>query len=161
MWTYAGWIILTWTRTAEQLLFGALASAAVATALRPLGPVLEPWRLLDPRRLFFIVRIAVYVLIKMVRANLSLSRRIWSPTRPLRPGMVVVPTSAKGDGELTAVGLLTSLIVDNQIVDVDRSRSELQYHAVWVDSDDPVANRGKINGPLEQLLLRLRPGGVQ
>jgi multicomponent Na+:H+ antiporter subunit E len=89
-----------------------------------------------------------------VDANLSLSRRIWSPSRPLRPGMVVVPTELRSDGGLAAVGLISSLIVDNQIVDVDRDRHELQYHAVWIDSADPEVNRRKINGPLEE---RLRP----
>jgi multicomponent Na+:H+ antiporter subunit E len=55
---------------------------------------------------------------------------------------------------VTAVALISSLIVDNQIVDLDRSRAELQYHAVWIDSTETDANRAVINGPLE---ARLRP----
>jgi multicomponent Na+:H+ antiporter subunit E len=46
--------------------------------------------------------------------------------------MVIVPTSQRSAGGLTAVGLVTSLIVDNQLVDLDRDGAQLQYHAVEV-----------------------------
>jgi multicomponent Na+:H+ antiporter subunit E len=149
---YAGWIILSWTRTTEQLVVGAICSAIVAVACAPLGPVAAPWLLLTPRRLFAALRTAVWAVGQIVRANLSLSRRIWSPRRPLRPGMVIVPTDMETDGELAAVGLISSLIVDNQLVDLDRRRHELLYHMVWVDTDDPQQNRSQINGPLEDHL---------
>lgn len=158
VWAYSAWVLITWTRTAEQLLFGAGLAALVALALAPLGPVLEPWRLLDPRRLWSVVRIAAHMLVNMVRANIHLSRLIWSPwlTRgALRPGMLVVPSDGRSDGFYTAVGVLTSLIVDNQIIDLARSRHRLQYHAVQVDSEDPDENRASINGPLEELLEKL------
>ncbi|GAA1971711.1 hypothetical protein [Catenulispora subtropica] len=48
-WAMGVWVLLTWTRTAEQLVVGAVVSVAVAAALAPLGPVAGPWRLLDPR----------------------------------------------------------------------------------------------------------------
>jgi multicomponent Na+:H+ antiporter subunit E len=149
---YATWIILSWTRTAEQLLVGAVFAAMVAVACAPLGPVAAPWLLLTPRRLVATLRTAVWAVGQIVRANLSLSRRIWSPRRPLRPGMVIVPTEMDTDGELAAVGLITSLIVDNQLVDLDRRRHELLYHTVWVDTEDPQHNRSKMNGPVEDHL---------
>jgi multicomponent Na+:H+ antiporter subunit E len=154
VWAFAAWVLLTWTRTFEQLATGVVVAAVTAAVCAPLGPVAPPWALLRPARLVGAARLAGFVAVKIVRANLSLSRRIWSPSRPLRPGMVVVPTEFDSDGGLTAVALISSLIVDNQIVDLDRSRAELQYHAVWIDSTEPEANRAVINGPLE---ARLRP----
>jgi multicomponent Na+:H+ antiporter subunit E len=74
---------------------------------------------------------------------------------PVPSGMLVVPTTAQTDGEYAAVGMLTSLIVDSQIVDVDRERAELQYHAVAVAGTDPAANRDRINGPVEARIKRL------
>jgi multicomponent Na+:H+ antiporter subunit E len=156
IWTFGAWVLLSWTKSADQLVFGAVAAALIGLILTALGPVLEPWKLLDPRRLVLVVRIGAYVVVHLVAANVSLSRRIWSPSLPLRPGMVVVPTAAASDAELTAVGLLTSLIVDNQLIDVDRAGRALQYHAVWVTTDDPDINRDGINGPLEDLLTKLR-----
>lgn len=151
VWAYGTWLLLTWTLTFEQLVFGGLLALAVAVALAPLGAVARPWLLLDPRRLVAIVRLFVVALVKIVRANLGLARRIWTPSRPLSPGMVIVPTSMRTDGGLGAVGLITSLIVDNQIVDLDRGRHELQYHAVQVP-DGTQATVAAINGPVERLL---------
>ncbi|AGP65519.1 hypothetical protein OEM_39840 [Mycobacterium intracellulare subsp. yongonense 05-1390] len=83
-------------------------------------------------------------------ANLSLSRRILSPSRPLRSGMIIVPTQARSDGELAATGLLTSLVVDNQFVDLDRGRHLLQYHAMAVPRGPA---RESVNGPLESRVI--------
>ncbi|MDQ1488879.1 MAG: multicomponent Na+:H+ antiporter subunit [Actinomycetota bacterium] len=153
-WAYTVWVLLTWTRTFEQLATGVVAATLTAAVCAPLGPVAPPWALLRPARLAGAARLVGFAAVRIVKANLSLSRRIWSPSLPLRPGMVVVPTELRSDGGVTAVALISSLIVDNQIVDLDRSRAELQYHAVWIDSTEPDANRAVINGPLE---ARLRP----
>jgi multicomponent Na+:H+ antiporter subunit E len=56
------------------------------------------------------------------------------------------------DGGLAAVGLITSLIVDNQITDVDRGHDLLQYHAVSVPEGDREQARDAVNGPVERLL---------
>jgi multicomponent Na+:H+ antiporter subunit E len=85
-----------------------------------------------------------------VRANLSLTRRIWMPSRPVRSGMVIVPTATRTDGEVAASGLLTSLVVDNQLVDLDGTRHELQYHVMALP-DGPA--REAVNGPLERRVL--------
>jgi multicomponent Na+:H+ antiporter subunit E len=151
-WAYLGWAVLSWTLTAEQVLVGLLVSTVVAVALAPLGPVLGPWHLLRPRVLLRLLRLGALAGSRMVVANVRLSARIWSPRRRLASGMVVVPTEAKTDGALTAVGLLTSVIVDNQLVDVDRVRHRLQYHAVDVRTRDPHQLRDQINGPVERLL---------
>ena len=158
-WAFAVWVLLTWTRTAEQLLAGLVAAAAVAVALAPLGEVAAPWRLAEPRRLATLARLLVASLGRIVAANVQLAWRVWSPRRPLRSGMLVVPTELATDGGLAAVGLLTSLIVDNQLVDLDPPRRRLQYHAVWVETRDPAGARRRINGPVERLLRPLEGRG--
>jgi multicomponent Na+:H+ antiporter subunit E len=154
---FAVWILLSWTATLEQLIVGAVCSVLVAVVCAPLGPVAAPWSM-RPRRMLAIATTSAWAVGRIVRANLSLSRRIWTPRPPLRPGMVIVATEMESEGELTAVGLISSLIVDNQIVDVDRSRHELLYHAVWIDSGDPADNRRKINGPLEERIRAIVRG---
>lgn len=153
-WAFAAWVLLTWTRTAEQLLIGAGIAAVVAVALTPLGDVAGPWQLLTPRRLAAVAALLVYTSYRIVGANLRLSRLIWDPhlRRRLRTGMVVVETTQTSVGGITAVGLITSVIVDNQLVDLDPSRAQLQYHAVEVPEGGPEQAREKINGPVERLL---------
>lgn len=164
-WAYLVWVLLTWTLTLENELFGAGIALAVAAALAPLGDVAGPWRLLTPRRLAALATLLLSASGQIVRANLRLSRLIWHPRLrrrdgPLRSGMVIVPTEARSDGQLAAVGVITSLIVDNQLADLDRSRAELQYHAVHVPTGTPEQKRQQINSPVEKLLAPFsgRPG---
>ncbi len=154
-WGFGAWVILTWTLTAEQLAFGVAISVGVAVALAPLGPARGPWWLLHPRRLPAAVWLIFVTAYRVVVANVKLSARIWSPRRPLSSGMIVVATHERSDGELAAVGLISSLIVDNQIVDLDRRSRHLQFHAVAVPEGDRRAARAKVNGPVEVLLAPL------
>jgi multicomponent Na+:H+ antiporter subunit E len=155
-WCYLVWILLTWTRTAEQLLIGAGVALVVAAALAPLGRVAGPWRLFVPRNALAALRLLGTAAVRIPVANVRLAARVWRPSRPLRSGMVVVPTHERSDLGLTTVGLVTSLIVDNQIVDVDRRRHRLQYHAVAVPEDGPEAARAAVNGPVEHALRTVR-----
>jgi multicomponent Na+:H+ antiporter subunit E len=158
VWAFAVWLLLTWTVTAEQLIFGAGLAVAVALALCPLGDVARPWRLLHPRALTALVLLIGASLARIVRANVVLAGRIWAPSRPLRSGMIIVPTTRQRPAEIGATGLITSLIVDNQIVDLDLDRRELQYHAVAVPSGEPAEKAEHVNLPTERGLARLTRG---
>jgi multicomponent Na+:H+ antiporter subunit E len=160
-WAFGVWVLLTWTLTAEQLLFGAVVAVAVALALAPLGEVAGPWRLLRPRALAGGLWLLIAAAGRVLVANLRLSRRIWDPRRPLSSGMVITPTRERQDWSLTAVGLISSLIVDNQLVDLDRRAHELQYHAVAVPEGSAEQVRQQVNGPVEDLLKPFHAAGAE
>ena len=152
IWCYLTWVLLTWTLTLEQQLVGLAISAATGIALAPLGEVPGVWRLLVPRRLVGLLVLLGSSAARVVRANISLARRILSPSLPLRSGMTIVPAGYEGAAGLGAVGIITSLAVDNQIVDLDRDQRRLQYHAVDVPTGSAAAKRAAINGPTEDAL---------
>jgi multicomponent Na+:H+ antiporter subunit E len=154
-WAFLTWVLLTWTLTAEQLAFGAGIAVVVAVGLLPADRGVAPWRILEPARLGRVLRLAAKALRRMVVANVTLARRIWTPSLPIRPGMLIVPTETRTAAGLTAVAVVSSLIVDNQLVDVDPERHELQYHAIWVTSTDPEEVRREINGPIEEEIVPL------
>jgi len=156
-WAFLVWVLLTWTLAPEQMYFGAAVAAAVAVALAPLGEVARPWRLLHPRRLAAVCTLMVAAAGRIVTANLRLACRIWAPARPLRSGMVIAATRERSPGGLTAVALLTSVVVDNQLVDLDLSAHRLQYHAVAVPDGDAWQVRQAINGPVERVMDPLAP----
>ncbi|HWH09958.1 MAG TPA: Na+/H+ antiporter subunit E [Solirubrobacteraceae bacterium] len=159
VWASVVWVLLTWTPfTLETEAVGLVAAAIVAWAIASFGGVARPWLIVDPRRLLAIVRLFWGTLRGIVVANLKLTRLIWTPSLPLRSGMVIVPTAELTDGGLAAVGLISSLIVDNQIVDVDRASRLLQYHAVCVPDGDREQAREAINGPIERMLEPLVGG---
>jgi multicomponent Na+:H+ antiporter subunit E len=152
VWAYLTWILLTWTATVEQLAVGAVVAALAAVALAPLGPVVRPWLLLDPRRLARLAALAGRAAVRSAGANVKLARKVASPHLHLPSGMLVVPTAAETAAHLTAVGVVTSLVVDNQLIDIDVHGRRLQYHTVEVESEDPERNRAAVNGPVEDLL---------
>src|SRR5260370_41591174 len=92
LWAFGVWVLLTWTLTAEQLLFGAVVAAAVAVALAPLGDVAGPWRLLRPRAFAGGIRLLIAAPGRGLVANLRLSRRRWAPGRAARSRLGVTPT---------------------------------------------------------------------
>jgi multicomponent Na+:H+ antiporter subunit E len=151
-WSILIWTVLTWTATVEQVAVGIVVSLVVAMACAPLGSVAGPWALLRPRRIPALLALAAAVAVRVAAANWHLARTIWS-RRPIPSGMVVVRTSARTDGELATVGLLTSLIVNSQLVDLDRRRHELQYHLIEVPTQDRRALRQRVNGPVEEHTL--------
>ena len=151
-WAFLVWVLLTWTLTVEQVIVGAAVSVAAAVALAPLGGVAAPWRLLSPARLIGAIRLVVVSAGRIFVANLRLARRIWSPGPALSSGMVITATHQESEGGLAATGILTSVIVENQLVDLDRSRRELQYHAVSVPEGDEDQVASVINAPTERLL---------
>jgi multicomponent Na+:H+ antiporter subunit E len=159
VWCFAVWLVLTWTISLEQELFGAGVALVVAFAISRLGAVIRPWAVLHPRRLAAVPMLLLEALGRVLVANVKLAYRVWAPSRPLRSGMVIVPTEQTTDAGLTAVGLITSVIVDNQIVDLDRGRRLLQYHAVAVPEGDREEKRAHINGPVERFLRPLIGGG--
>lgn len=134
----------------EQALYGAAVSIAVALVLLPLGAPAAPWRLLPPLKLARLVAVVATSAARIVGANIVLARRVWSPSRPIRTGMLVIPTQLRSDGGITVLGLLGSIIVDHQLVDLEPGR--LQYHAMWVATEDPIEARERVNGRLERLL---------
>jgi multicomponent Na+:H+ antiporter subunit E len=129
-WAYLTWTVLSWTASVEAIVAGLDLSALTAVACTPLGSLAGPWQVFVPRRAVGLVRLGGHVLVRMIVANIELTRRIWTPRLPVPSGMVVVPTTARSDGEYAAVGVLTSIIVDSQLVDLDRNRQQLQYHVV-------------------------------
>lgn len=156
IWAFAAWLLITWTATAEQLTFGALLAIAIGLVLAPLGAVVAPWRLLDPRRLVALARLVGSVAAQIVRANLVLASRIWRPSRPLRSGMVVLPTRARSDGVIAASALITSLVVENQFVDLDRRKHRVQYHVMDKPEGSQRQRSAAVNAPVEALVHGVR-----
>lgn len=149
-WDFCTWLLLTGTTTRDSMLSGLVVSGIVALALAPLGRVVGPWTVVSPTRIGPELKLAGRVLVGVTAANLDLVRRTWTLPRPdVTPGMVIVPTRARSDGELTAVGTLTSLVVDNQFVDVDRSTHELLFHCIAVPQGGPEERREEINAKVE------------
>lgn len=159
MWAFLVWSVMTWTFTVEQVAFGIGIATLIGVGLAPLGSPPGPWRPPRVRALVAGLGLVRLFMAELAKANADLARRVWLPGRPLRSGMVVADTTQRTPGGLAAVGVITSLIVDNQLVDLDRHRHELQYHTVSVPTPGRPTVRATVNGPVERLLAEMADGG--
>ena len=149
-WALITWLVLTWTVSAQQVVAGVVIAVGAAFALAPLAPVAAPWSVLAPSRAWRVLAIAGDCAVRIVEANVVLARRIWDPRLPIRTGMLVFPTPLRSEGALGAAGILSSLVVDNQIVDLETGH--LQYHAIWAEPSDPAHAHRRVMGRLEPLV---------
>jgi multicomponent Na+:H+ antiporter subunit E len=155
-WCYLVWLLLTAPPTTGSLIVGAVLALGCGPILSPLGPLPAPWSMLRPGRLWAELRLGWLLVRRVIRANGRLLVRVWSPKPPGRTGMVVVPTRTRSDGAAAAVGLLTSLVVDNQLVDLDLRRHQMLYHCIDVPA--PERRYEATVGPIESLVLRVEAG---
>jgi len=155
VWSFLCWLVLTWSTEIEQLLSGALLAIAVAAANHGLGTVARPWAVVAPRRLTALVRLAAVTSWRLLVAGMSLSRAVWFGGSRPPSGLVTIDTDERRDGGLAAVGLLTSLTPDNQLVDLDRQRSVLLYHTLRVLPDRGEQRRA-LTGSIEHAVSEVR-----
>jgi multicomponent Na+:H+ antiporter subunit E len=110
------------------------------TAVRILA---RPWRLA-----WFLVR---YVW-DLVVANAIVAWEVVTPTHSIRPGIVRVPVTVRGELELTVLANLISFTPGTLTLEVDEERSLLYVHALHMDSPDQVREQV---ARLERRLLRV------
>lgn len=143
-WVLLVWLLLTWSTAPDQVLTGVVVALIASRPLAALGPVSRPWVLLRPASILAGARLVVRYLPSMALANARLARRVWSRTIPLRSGMVVVADPTTTAGARTALAVMTSTVVDYQLVAIDDDRRRLKYHGVWIVDGDPGANAARI-----------------
>jgi multicomponent Na+:H+ antiporter subunit E len=153
VWGYGVWTLLTWTATVEFLVAGVLVASACALVSALLGRATAPWALLSPRRLTAELRLGWTLLVRVTIANIGMARRIWTPRLPVHTGIVEVTSRSRDTTRMAATGLLTSLVVDNQVVDLDPSTKETLYHCVDVPAESE--RYDEVLGHIEPLVDRL------
>lgn len=124
----AFWLLLVGTLDRQELIAGLLVATAVAVLSVGREPVLSGFRF----GLQMPVSVAGYLavlIIALVRANLDMARRVVSPSLPIRPALVRVPTSLRSD--LGRLVLANSITLTPGTLTVDIDGDELLVH--WID----------------------------
>jgi multicomponent Na+:H+ antiporter subunit E len=101
----------------------------------------------------FFIKLVKYIILyvpvfiyKLILANLDVARRVLSPTIPLNPGIVKVPTKLKGDlGRLT---LANSITLTPGTLSLDVMDNAVYVHTVDVKEDSDTL----LSEPFEGLL---------
>jgi multicomponent Na+:H+ antiporter subunit E len=111
------WLLLTWSLRAQDLAVGIVFSALVGLMVGNLLDV-RPARLFDPRRWFWFLAYVPYFAWNCARANLDMAYRVLHPAMPIRPGVVKVRVTLKGDVARAFLATSITLMPGTHVIDV-------------------------------------------
>jgi len=141
-----GWQALFSTFSLASLLTGFALGYAILWVLSPLYGDSRYCR-----KLFDIVRLALYFLWELLISSLQVAWDVITPTHRSRPGIVAVPIEAKSDLEITALANLVSLTPGTLSLDLSSDNKVLYVHAMFVE--DPESIRLAIKKGMERRVL--------
>ncbi|MCX7756878.1 MAG: Na+/H+ antiporter subunit E [candidate division WOR-3 bacterium] len=146
------WLILTLTFYIPSVILG-IVLAFVVTLIFGKYFNYQPFKLLHPRRFFWLV---VYIPVfawYCLKANLDVAYRVIHPEKPLKPGIVKIKTKLKTD--LARTLLANSITMTPGTMSVDICGEVLYIHWIWVRDTDLEKATRDIAGPFEKYLMRI------
>jgi multicomponent Na+:H+ antiporter subunit E len=146
------WLLLTWNINWPSVAAGAVLSLIAAIVFGGDLP-LEPVRLLNPRRWFWLLIYVPVFAYQCFKANLDVALRVLSPGLALKPGIVKIRTSLKSD--LARAFLANSITLTPGTMTVEIEEDVLYIHWIDVKTEDPERAGQMIKGPFERLLARI------
>ncbi|MCU0611321.1 MAG: Na+/H+ antiporter subunit E [Candidatus Eisenbacteria bacterium] len=150
--TFLLWLALTWSLTPSDIAAGVFISIVIAVILGDIYPE-HPQAVFDPKRLFWLAVYVPYFLYFMVRANLDVAYRVIHPDMPIRPGIVKVKTTLRGD--IGKLALANSITLTPGTLSVDIVGDDLYIHWINVTTMDPEEQTGTIVSHFERILRRI------
>jgi multicomponent Na+:H+ antiporter subunit E len=97
------------------------------------------------------LRLAVYFLWELLKANLRVATDVITPLARMRPGVVAIPLTASSDTEITVLASLVGLTPGSLALDVSADRRTMFVHTMHLDDPDTV--RREIKEGFERRLL--------
>lgn len=149
---FAVWLLLTWSVDWQEIIAGAVVSFVAAAAFGGRLPI-EPRKLLNPARWFWLlVYIPVFVY-QCFKSNVDVALRVLSPGLQIKPGIVKIRTRLTS--EVGRVFLANSITLTPGTMSVELTGDVLYIHWIEVGSDDPDTAARQIVGPFEYFLHRI------
>ena len=148
----AVWMLLVYTFHYQEVIAGV--GVALLTALlfgRHLP--LEPSKLLNPVRWFWLLAYVPVFAYMCLKSNIDVALRVLSPGLQIRPGIVKIRTSLKS--EIARVFLANSITLTPGTMTVEIKDDLLYIHWIEVGTSDITAASKAIIGPFEYFLARI------
>ena len=132
------YIVYTGSIRLYDIITGIAVSLIVGTLTATI--VVEDWRKsLDIRRLaLFIVYVFKYFLVHEVKAHINVIKLGFSPSMPIKPGIVRIPIKSRSGYAITMVSLAITNTPGTVVVDLNEDKSTLYVHWIYVKAVEPV-----------------------
>jgi multicomponent Na+:H+ antiporter subunit E len=131
------WLLLTGSFAPVDLLWGVAVCTGVAMLTYRFTAFGAPRWMQRPRGWLAFVRLLIEFVRQIIVQNVTLSRRVFAPNMPIKPGIVAVPYNIQGDVPLTILSSLMTLTPDTVVVDIDQKKRMMYIHWIDVQSTDP------------------------
>lgn len=152
LFSFAVWLLLTWTFRWENLVAGGVVSILVGLVFGNLFTD-EPAKILQPQRWFWaLVYIPIFVW-EMAKANFDVAYRVIHPKMPITPGIVKVRTKLKT--EMGKVFLANSITLTPGTFTIDLKDEFLYIHWINVRYRDIEEATQDIVGRFEKYLIKI------
>lgn len=152
LFSFAVWLLLTWTLRWENLVTGGVVSLVVGLVFGNLFND-DPLKVLQPQRWFWaLVYIPIFVW-EMAKANFDVAYRVIHPKMPITPGIVKVKTKLKT--EMGKVFLANSITLTPGTFTVDLKDEFLYIHWINVRYRDIEEATQDIVGRFEKYLIKI------
>jgi multicomponent Na+:H+ antiporter subunit E len=125
------WLLLTGSFAPVDLLWGLTVCTGVTALTYRLVAFGAPRWMRRPRKWGAFLALGWEFTKQIIVQNFTLSRRVFSPQLPIRPGIVAVPFNIRRDVPLTILISLVTLTPDTVVLDVDQAKGILYIH--WID----------------------------
>lgn len=102
-------------------------------------------------RLHRVVRLALYFLWELVRANVRLAIDVATPRFTMKPGIIAVPLDATKDSQILFLSMLINTTPGSVALDVSPDGRTLYVHVMYMES--PEAARAEIKTGFERRVL--------
>ncbi|MDY4486686.1 MAG: Na+/H+ antiporter subunit E [Candidatus Limivicinus sp.] len=156
--SYAFWILLTWSFSAQELAAGAVVSLAVALFSARFFIHERSFWLFNPLRLLIALFYWLGVfMVELFKANWDMAKRCYGGCKKVNPGIVKVPVDLKGDYAQAALANSITLTPGTITMDIAEEDGQTYYYIHWIDVQKPSGKEAgdAIKGTLEKWLRRV------
>lgn len=150
--SFIGWILLTWTLNWQNLFCGSVVSVTVGLIFGNLL-IINTHKIFQIKRWFWFFVYIPFFIWEMAKANFDVAYRVIHPKMPINPGIVKVKTKIKSD--FGKVILANSITLTPGTFTVDIKDEFLYIHCINVRHTKIIEASKDIVGRFETLLLKI------
>ena len=156
--SYAFWILLSWSFSAQELTAGAVVCLAVALFSARFFIHTESFSFFNPLRLFVALFYWLGVfMVELFKANWDVAKRCYGGCKNVNPGFVKVPVDLKTDYGQAALANSITLTPGTITMEITEEEGQTYYYNHWIDVTKPSGKEAgdAIKGTLEKWVRRI------
>ena len=155
--SFAFWVLLTWSFTAQELIVGAVVSLAVALFSARFFIHEKAFWLFNPAKFGALFAYVFVFLGELIKANVDVAKRCFGGCTDVNPGIVKVPVDLEGDYARAMLANSITLTPGTITMDIAEQDGKSYYYIHWIDVAETDREKAGeiIKGRMEKWVRRI------